>query len=72
VLAMVLDHCFGSGSLSELNCHQIGGLGCQYTRTVNSGTVQWLSPNPSELGGLSAGRPAGSSKHSYNALVFAV
>jgi len=47
-----------------------GGLGRQYTRTVNSGTVRWTFHNPSELGGLSAGCPAGPSVDSYNALVF--
>jgi len=51
---------------------QIGGLGWQYTRTVTLGTVQKKSPNPSELGGLSAGRPAGPSIDSNKTLVFGV
>ena len=72
VLATVPDRHFGSGSGSELNRCQIGGPGCQYTRTVNSGLVRCNSPNPSELGRLSAGRPAGPSVDLYNVLVFAV
>jgi len=69
VLAMVPDRHFGSGSGSELNCRQIGCPGCQYTLTVNSGPVRCKSPNPSELGGLSAGRPVGPSVDLYNVLV---
>jgi len=72
VLATVPDRHFKSGSRSKLNHYQIGGLGCLYTRTVNSGMVQWKSPKPSELGGLSAGCPAGPSINSYKALVVAV
>ena len=72
VLATVLNRRFGSGSVSQLNCCQIGSPGCQYTRTINSGTVQCKSPNLSELGGLSSGHAAGPSVDSYNALVFAV
>jgi hypothetical protein len=53
VLATVPDRHFGSGSGSKLNRCQIGGPGCQHTRTVNSGTVRCKSPNPSGLGGLS-------------------
>jgi len=59
------------GTGSEPNRCQIGGPGCQYTRTVNSGPVRCKSPNPSELGRLSAGRPAGPSVDLYNVLVFA-
>jgi len=72
VLATVPDHHLGSGSGSEPNRCKIGGPGFQYTRTVNSGLVRCKSPNPSELGGLSAGRPAGPSVDLYNVLVFAV
>jgi len=72
VLAPVVDRHFGCGSGSEPNHCQIGAQGCHYTRTVNSATVRCKSPNPSELGGLSAGRPAGPSVDLYNVLVFAV
>ena len=72
MLAMVLHHLFRSGSRSEPNHCQIRGPGCQHTRTVNSGTDQYKSPNPSGLGGLSVGRPAGPSVDLYNALVVAV
>ena len=72
MLAAVLDCYFGSGSGSQRHYCQIGGLGCQYTRTVNSGLVQCKSPNPSELVGLSVGRPAGQSVDLYNVVVFAV
>jgi hypothetical protein len=72
VLATVPDRHFGSGSGSEPNRCQIGGPGCQHTRTVDSGTVRCKSPNPSGLGGLSAGRTAGPSVDLYNVLVFAV
>ena len=72
VLATVPDCHFGSGSGSEPNCCQIGGPGCHHTRSVDSGTVRCKSPNPSELGGLSAGRTVGPSVDLYNVLVFAV
>jgi hypothetical protein len=62
----------GSGSGSKPNSCQIGGPVCQHTGTANSGTVRCKSPNPSGLGGLSAGRPAGPSVDLYNVLVFAV
>jgi len=68
VLAMVLGRRFGSGSGSEQNLCQTGGPGCQNTWNVNLGTVQWQSPNPSELGGFSASP----SEDSYNDSVFAV
>ena len=68
----VLDRHFGSGSGSEPNHCQMGGPGCLQTRTVNSGTVRWKSPNPSALGWSSAGRPACPSVDFYNVLVFAV
>jgi len=71
VLATVPDRHFGSGSGSEPNRCQIGGPGCQYTRIVNAGPVRCKSPNPCELGGLSAGHPAGPSVDLYNVLVFA-
>jgi len=69
---MVPDLHFRSGSRSKLNHYQIGGPGCQHTGTVNSGIVGCKSPNPSGLGGLSAGRPAAHSVDLYNVLVFAV
>ena len=72
VLATVPDRHFGSGSWSEPNRRQIGGPGCQHTRTVDSDRVRCKSPNPSGLGGLSAGRTAGPSVDLYNVLVFAV
>jgi len=72
VLATVPDRHFRSGSGSEPNRCQIGRWGCQHTRTVDSGTVRCKSPNPSGLGGLSAGRTAGPSVDLYNVLVFAV
>jgi hypothetical protein len=63
VLATGLDRHFGSGYGSEQNRSQIGGLGRQLTRTVDSGTVPSTSPCPSELGGFAAGCLAGSSVH---------
>jgi len=72
VLATVRNRLFGSRSGSHPNCSQIGCQGCESTQTVNSGTVQWKSPNPSEFGGLSAGRPAGLSVDSYKDLAFGV
>ena len=72
MLATVPDRHFGSGSGSEPIRCQIGGPGGQHTRTVNSGMVRCKSPNPSGLGGLSAGRPAGPSVDLYNVLIFAV
>jgi len=72
VLATVLDHHFGSGSGSEPNQCQIGGLGCKYTRTIHSGTVQQNTPYPSALGRYSAGCPVGPSVNTYNVLAFAV
>jgi len=72
VWATVPDRHSSSGSGSEPNRCQIGGPGCQYSRTDNSGTVRCQYSNLSELGGLSAGRPAGPSVDLYNVLVFAV
>jgi len=74
VLAMDPEHRFGSGHESGLepNRQQILNLGRQYTRTVNSSTVQWSAPNPSSLGWLSAGCAAGLSVQSYNGLAFGV
>ena len=72
MLTTVADRHFRSGSWPEENHCQIADLTCQYTRTVNSGTIQWKSPNTSELGGLPAGRPAGPSDDSHNDLVFSV
>ena len=68
VLAMVMDRRFGKGSRLKSHDSHVGGLGHWYTQTVNLGTVQWTSPNLSELGMLSAGPSVDSS----NALVFAV
>ena len=72
VFAMVPERHFGSGSGLEPNRCQIGGLGCQHTRTVDSGPVRCKSPNPSGLGWMSAGRTAGPTVDLYNVLVFAV
>jgi len=69
---MVPDRHFGIRSRSKLNHCQIGNPGRHWIRTVNSCTARWYDPNPSELGGLSVGRPAGPSIDSYKALVFAV
>jgi hypothetical protein len=71
VIARILDHRCGSRSGLEPNCFKIGGLNCQNTWTVKWGTVQWYSPNPSEMGGLSVGCPVGPSVDSYNAFAFA-
>jgi len=72
VLATILDRHFGSGSGSKPNRCQNGSPGRQKTRTAHLVTVPWKTPNPSELGGLSAGRPAGPSLDSYKAVEFAV
>jgi len=72
VLATGPDRHLGSLSGFKPNCCPTGGPGCQYTRTVASGTVRWYTPNPSELGWLSARRPVGPAIDSYKALVFAV
>jgi len=72
VLATIPDSWCESGSRSKLTCCKIGYPGCQYTQTVNLGTVLWVSSNQSELGGLSECRPVGASVDSYNALVVAV
>jgi hypothetical protein len=72
VIATVQDCHFGSGSGLEPNRHQIGSPGRQYTRTVNSGTVQTKSPHPSELGGSSVRPPAGPFVNIYTALAFAI
>jgi len=69
---MVPDLNIGSGSGSKLNYCQIDSPGCRYTRTVNLVSVQQISPNQSERGGLPAGRLADHSVDSYNAPVFAV
>jgi hypothetical protein len=72
LVAMVVDRHFRSGYGLEWNERQIGGLGLQYTRTDDSGTLQLTSPYPSELGRFSAGCPAGPSVNSYNILAFAI
>ena len=72
VLATVPDRRIRSGSVSEMNRHQRRGPGRQYTHTDKSGMVQRTSPNQSELGGWSAGCPAGLSGDLYDALAFAV
>ena len=71
-LATVPDRHFGSQSRSELNRCTIAGLGFQWTRTIIMGKIRCETPNPSEMRGLSTGRPAGSSIDSYKTLVFAV
>jgi hypothetical protein len=72
VRATVPDRHFGSRSRLEPTSCQTGGTGNQQTRTVNLGTVRCKSPNPSGLGGLSAGRPPGASADLYHVLIFAV
>ena len=69
-LTMVPDCPFQFRSATKPNCYKIGSPGRQDTQTVNLGTLQWKSPNRSELGGLSAGCPVGPSVDSYNAFVF--
>ena len=69
VVRMVPDRHFRSGSGPKPNRCQTGGPGCQYTRTVNSGTVQSKSLYPSEMRRLLAGCPAGPCIDSYMALV---
>ena len=71
VLSTDLEHHFGSGSGLEPNPRQNGSHDCQSTRNVNSGTVQWISHNPSQLAVLVADCPAGPSVDSYNAMAFA-
>ena len=51
VVAMVLDRRSRSRSRSETGRRQIHCLGRERTQNVNSGKVQWLSPNPATLGG---------------------
>lgn len=51
VLATVLDHHIGAGSGLKPNHRKSGCHGCQYTETIESGTVRWRSPNESELSG---------------------
>jgi len=68
-LPTVLDCHFWTGSGPELNCYQVGRPGCQFTQTINWGTVQCKSPNSSELSGLSEGRPVSPSVDSYNVLL---
>jgi len=72
LLVMFADRHFGSGSGFNPNLCQMGGRGCQTTQTVDTGTVWWSSPNPSESGGMSAVHPAGSSMDSTRALTFGV
>jgi len=69
VLAIIPNRRFGTGSGSEPNRCWIGSFCSQSMQTVHSCMVQWKCPKPSELGGWSAGRPAGPSVDSYNALV---
>jgi hypothetical protein len=72
VLETVSDLRFQSGFRLGLNHRQIQGSGRQYTQPVNSGSVRWAAPNPSEFGGLSACGPASLALYSYHALAFAV
>jgi len=69
VWAMVQDHGFGSESCSIHNGCQVGGPGCPYIRTLIWGMVHWKPPNPSDLGWLPTGCPAGPSVDSYNAFI---
>jgi len=62
----------GSGSGLKSNHFQFCDMGCEYTRMVNLGTIQWKSANLFELGGLSVGRTVGPSGDSNNPSVFAV
>jgi hypothetical protein len=71
-LTTVLDRHFGSGSGSEPNYSQIGGLDCSLTRTVDLGTIQSSSPYLSDLDWFSAGCTAGASVNIYNVLAFAI
>jgi len=66
------DGHFEFGSRSRKNICQCGCPGRQYTRAITSGPVRWKFPNWSELGQMSAGRPARPSIDSYTAFVFAV
>lgn len=72
VLATVVDGHFASGSGSEPNWSQIGGLGRKLIRTVNWGTIELASPYPSQLGGFSPGCPAGPSVNTYNMFAIAI
>jgi len=72
VSAMVPDHRFGTGSWLKPNSCPISFPVCEYTQTDILGKVRPKSPNPYELGQLSAGCPSGPSLDSYNAIVFAV
>lgn len=60
-----------NSSGSKLNRCLIDGSGCQYTRTVNSGKAQPMSPNRAEAGVLSVSCPAALSVDSYDAFDFA-
>jgi hypothetical protein len=70
VIAIVPECHFESGTESEKNFSHFGSVGIQHTHTVNSGIVQLISSNPSELGGLSAGFPAGPLVDSYYTPVY--
>ena len=72
MLATGLDRHFGCGYGSEPNQSQICGPGCEYTRTVDSGTVPSRSPYPAAFGGFSAGCTAGPSVNPYYMLAFAI
>jgi len=65
VLEMVPDFRFGLGCGSRPKHGQIGSPGCQFTRTVIWGMARQKSPNPTAVGRLSAGRPAGPSVDAY-------
>jgi hypothetical protein len=71
-LTTIADCLFGSRSVSDPKCCQIGGPCCQFTRTVNLGIVWCNSPNSSEFGGLLVGHAAGPSVDLYNLLVSVV
>ena len=66
---MVPDIHIMSESRSTMICWVIGRPVLQSVGTDKSGTVYCKSPNPSVLGGLSAGHPAGPSVDLYNARI---
>jgi len=72
VLATVPYHDFRSGSRSHPNDCQIDFPDRQLSRTVNCNECRWLTPNQSELDGLSAGRPVDPPLDLYQDQVFAV
>ena len=72
VFATVLDSNCRSGYGSEPNRRQIGGLGRQYTKTVNWGTGPSTSPYSSEMGWFWGACIVGPSVNTCNLLAFAI